>query len=73
MISHPLKECFILKEKINDMLTKGVIKLDKKYVPAAVNMVAFGSFAPTNIEPSQNQTHISRKKEGKEGKYEKKA
>ena len=25
MIFHPLKECFILKEKIQDMLAKGVI------------------------------------------------
>ena len=28
MISHPLKECFILNEKIQDMLTKRVIQLD---------------------------------------------
>lgn len=33
MISHPLKECFILKEKINDMLRKGVIQFDKNYDP----------------------------------------
>ncbi|XXG41707.1 hypothetical protein AAC387_Pa01g2119 [Persea americana] len=51
MISHPSKECFNLKEKIEDMLTKGVIQLDKKCDFASVDMVAFGSFKPTNIGP----------------------
>ena len=31
------------------MLTKGVIQLDKKCESAEVNIVAFGSFEPTNI------------------------
>ena len=56
MISHPLKECFILKEKIQDMLTKGIIQLDQKYDTASVNMVAFGSFEPVNIEPIRSKT-----------------
>ena len=51
MISHPLRECFALKEKVQDMLTRGIIQLDKKCDFASVNMVAFGSFAPTNIKP----------------------
>ena len=51
MISHPLKECFILKEKIQDMLMKGVIQLNQKCNTTSVNMVAFGSFEPTNILP----------------------
>ena len=33
------------------MLTKGVIQLDKKCDSSSVNMVAFRSFKPTNIEP----------------------
>ena len=49
MISHPLKEYFILKEKIQDMLTKGVIQLDQKYDTTSFNMVSFGSFKPINI------------------------
>ncbi|XXG56108.1 hypothetical protein AAC387_Pa03g3610 [Persea americana] len=49
MISHHLKECFILNERIQDMLAKGVIQLDQKCDIASVKMVAFGSFEPTNI------------------------
>ena len=49
MISYPLKECFILKEKIQDMLTKGVKHLDQKYDTASVNIMAFGLFEPINI------------------------
>ena len=56
MIFHPLKECFILKENMQDMLTKGIIQLDQKYDTASVNMVAFGSFKPINIEPIRSKT-----------------
>ena len=56
MISHLLKECFILNEKIQDMLTKGVLQPDQKCDIASVNMVAIGSFEPTNIGPVISKT-----------------
>lgn len=40
MISHPLNQCFIVREKFNEMWKNGVITFDKSYGFAFVNMVS---------------------------------
>ncbi|XXG72495.1 hypothetical protein AAC387_Pa07g1575 [Persea americana] len=42
MISHPLNQCFVVREKINEMWKNGVIIFDKNYGSASVNMVTYG-------------------------------
>ena len=42
MVSHPLNQCFVVREKINEMWKNGVITFDKNYRSASVNMVSYG-------------------------------
>ncbi|WP_440998354.1 hypothetical protein, partial [Cysteiniphilum litorale] len=42
MISHPLNQCFVVREKINEMWKNGVITFDKNYGSASVNMISCG-------------------------------
>ena len=42
MVSHPLNQCFVVREKINEMWKNGVITFDKDYGSASVNMVTCG-------------------------------
>ena len=42
MISYPPNQCFVVREKINEMWKNGVITFDKDYGSASVNMVTCG-------------------------------
>ncbi|XXG73177.1 hypothetical protein AAC387_Pa07g2138 [Persea americana] len=42
MVSHPFNQCFVVREKINEMWKNGVITFDKNYRSASVNMVSYG-------------------------------
>ena len=53
MISHPLNQCFIVREKINKMWKNGVITFDKNYKSAFVNMVSCGQ---TSKSPNKKIT-----------------
>ena len=54
MVSHPLNQCFVMREKINGMWKNGVITFDKNYGSASVNMVSYGqtSKSPKEITTS---------------------
>ncbi|XXG53802.1 hypothetical protein AAC387_Pa03g1837 [Persea americana] len=45
MVSHPLNQCFVVREKINEMWKNGVIAFDKNYGFASVNMVSYGQIS----------------------------
>ena len=53
MVSHPLNQCFVVREKINEMWKNGVITFDKNYGPASVNMVSYGQ---TSKSPKEKIT-----------------
>ncbi|XXG53799.1 hypothetical protein AAC387_Pa03g1834 [Persea americana] len=42
IISHPTNQCFVVREKINEMWKNGVITFDKNYGPASINIVSCG-------------------------------
>ncbi|KAJ8633017.1 hypothetical protein MRB53_026353 [Persea americana] len=42
MVSRPLNQCIVVREKINKMWKNGVITFEKNYAPASVNMVSYG-------------------------------
>ena len=53
MVSHPLNQYFVVKEKINEMWKNGVITFDKNYGSASVNMVSYGQ---TSKSPKERIT-----------------
>ncbi|XXG82541.1 hypothetical protein AAC387_Pa10g0463 [Persea americana] len=53
MVSHPLNQCFVVKEKINEMWKNGVITFDKNHGSASVNMVLYGQ---TSKSPKEKIT-----------------
>ncbi|XXG53350.1 hypothetical protein AAC387_Pa03g1453 [Persea americana] len=53
MVLHPLNQCFIVREKINEMWKNGVITFDKNYASASVNMVSYGQ---TSESPKEKIT-----------------
>ena len=53
MVSHPLNQCFVVREKINEMWKNGVITFDKNYGSASVNMVSYGQ---TSKSPKEKIT-----------------
>ncbi|XXG47604.1 hypothetical protein AAC387_Pa02g2228 [Persea americana] len=53
MVSHPLNQCFVVREKINEMWKNRVITFDKNYGSASVNMVTYGQ---TSKSPKEKIT-----------------
>ena len=53
MVSHPLNQCFVVREKINEMWKNGVITFDKNYESASINMVSYGQ---TSKSPKEKVT-----------------
>ena len=53
MVSHPLNQCVIVREKINEMWKNGVITFDKNYGSASVNML---SYKQTSKSPKEKVT-----------------
>ena len=53
MVLHPLNQCFVVREKINEMWKNGVITFDKNYGSASVNMVSYGQ---TSKSPKEKIT-----------------
>ncbi|KAJ8630242.1 hypothetical protein MRB53_023565 [Persea americana] len=53
MVLHSLNQCFVVREKINEMWKKGVITFDKNYGSASVNMVSYGQ---TSKSPKEKTT-----------------
>ena len=50
MISHPLNQCFVVREKINEIWKNGVITFDKDYGSASVNMVSCGQASKSPVK-----------------------
>ncbi|XXG47280.1 hypothetical protein AAC387_Pa02g1948 [Persea americana] len=42
MVLHPLNQCFVVREKTDEIWKNGVITFDKNYGLASVNMVSYG-------------------------------
>ncbi|XXG42025.1 hypothetical protein AAC387_Pa01g2379 [Persea americana] len=53
MVSHPLNQCFVVREKINEIWKNKVITFDKNYRSASVNMVSYGQ---TSKSPKEKIT-----------------
>ncbi|KAJ8615024.1 hypothetical protein MRB53_034396 [Persea americana] len=62
MVSHPLNQCFVVREKINEMWKNGVITFDKNYGSASVNMVSYGQ---TSKSPTEKVTTSFKRRQAK--------
>ena len=67
MVSHPLNQCFVVREKINEMWKNGVITFDKNYGSASVNMISYGQTSKSPKRKITTSFKVVNKIEASEG------
>lgn len=59
IVGHTTKECYVLKDLIQDMVKSGALFLEKEERKVTTNMVSiqFGQFQPCTIPVTQEEPH----------------